>query len=148
MSSAAEDRRLEVLDEDECRRLLPTAVIGRLAFTEGALPVILPVAFGVHQNRIVIPTRPGSKMATASRRAVVAFEADAFDPVTRTGWNVTVVGPSRVVTDAAEAAALEAFGVSPWIAAPSCCFITVLMQIIRGRRIRVGAQAGASPVSA
>ena len=39
-----EDREVEVLDEAECLRLLTTAAIGRVAFTEGALPAVQPVA--------------------------------------------------------------------------------------------------------
>ena len=77
--TSTEERSLEVLDEDECRRLLPTAAIGRLAFTEGALPAIQPVSFGVAGNQIVIPTRVGSKVAAATRGAIVAFEVDAID---------------------------------------------------------------------
>lgn len=139
-----QERRLEVLDEEACRRLLPTAVIGRLAFTEGALPTIQPVSFGIHRDQVVIPTRVGSKVAAASRGAVVAFEVDAVDPVRRTGWNVTVVGPSRVITDPAEVATLDALGLSPWAPVRSRCYVAVRIRIIRGRRIRADAPATAS----
>ena len=91
-------RLVVVLDEAECRRLLARAVIGRLAYTEGALPAIQPVHFTVHDGQVVIPTRVGSKVAAASMGAVVAFEVDEYDAASRTGWNVTVVGPSAVVT--------------------------------------------------
>lgn len=141
--TSTEERSLEVLDEDECRRLLPTAAIGRLAFTEGALPAIQPVSFGVVGNQIVIPTRVGSKVAAASRGAIVAFEVDAVDTAARTGWNVTVVGPSRVATDVAEVARLEALGLSPWAPAPTRCFVIVGMRIIQGRRITAGGPASA-----
>ena len=146
--TSTEERSLEVLDEDECRRLLPTAVIGRLAFTEGALPAIQPVSFGVVGDQIVIPTRVGSKVAVASRGAIVAFEVDAVDATARTGWNVTVVGPSRVATDAAEVARLEALGLAPWAPAPIRCFVLVGMRIIRGRRIRAAGPASARPGAA
>jgi nitroimidazol reductase NimA-like FMN-containing flavoprotein (pyridoxamine 5'-phosphate oxidase superfamily) len=63
-------RRLWVLQESESRSLLTTAPIGRLAFTEGALPAIQPVRFVVVDHQIIIPTRMGSKVATASRGAV------------------------------------------------------------------------------
>lgn len=135
MTSPDAGRRLEVLGEDDCRRLLPTATIGRLAFTEGALPTIQPVSFGVLGDQIVIPTRTGSKVAVASRGAVVAFEVDSVDPDARTGWNVTVVGPSRVVVGS-EVAALDALGLSPWAPASDRCYVAVAIQIIRGRRIR------------
>jgi hypothetical protein len=131
-----EDRVAEVLDEAECRRLLGRAVVGRLGFTEGALPAIQPVPFAVAEGEIVIPTRQGSKVAVASQGAIVAFEVDEFDPADRTGWNVTVVGPSRVITDAGAVRALDELGARPWPPADTCCYIAVRIRLLRGRRIR------------
>ncbi len=135
MDHAHGDRLMEVLDPTECRHLLASATIGRLAYTEGALPAIQPVSFVVHDGRVLIPTRVGSKVAIASRGAVVAFEVDEFDAATRTGWNVTVVGPSHVVSEPAEVAALDYLGAVPWAPADVPCYITVATTLIRGRRI-------------
>lgn len=145
MTSPTAGRRLAVLDEHECRRLLPTAVIGRLAFTEGALPTIQPVSFGLVGDQLVIPTRVGSKVAAASKGAVVAFEVDAFDPDAHTGWNVTIVGPSRVVTVDSEIAALDALGLTPWAPTSQRCYVTVGIHIIRGRRIEAVPLSAAAP---
>lgn len=142
MRTADHDRTLEDLDEEECRRLLATAVIGRLAFTEGALPTIQPVHFALSGDRVVIPTRVGSKAAAASRGAVVAFEADDFDAAGRVGWNVTVIGPSWVITDPVEVRALDALGVRPWAPAAEPCYIAVRLGFVRGRRLGVGVPAG------
>ena len=142
MFSADEDHQLEVLDEDECRRLLATAAIGRLAFTQDALPAIQPVSFAVHDGHVMIPTRAGSKLAAASRGAVVAFEVDSFDVASRTGWNVTVIGASRVVIDPAERTALEARSLRPWAATSDVCYIAISMGILEGRRIRAAQPGG------
>lgn len=139
MLSADPDRTLEVLDEEECHRLLGTAVIGRLAFTEGALPTIQPVHFALSGGRVVIPTRTGSKVAAASRGAVVAFEVDDFDAAGRVGWNVTVIGPSRIIVDPVEVRALDALGVRPWAPAAEPCYIAVELVVVRGRRLTLGA---------
>jgi nitroimidazol reductase NimA-like FMN-containing flavoprotein (pyridoxamine 5'-phosphate oxidase superfamily) len=130
--------RLQALDESECQRLLAGAVIGRLAYTEGALPAIQAVSFTMRGTQIVIPTRAGSKVAAASRGAVVAFEVDDFDTTTRTGWNVTVVGPSRVACLPDEVAALDALGAHPWAPADAPCYIVVEIALVRGRRIVAG----------
>jgi len=126
---------VEVLDELECRRLLCLAVIGRLAYTEGALPAIQPVHFTVHKDRVLIPTSAGSKVAAASRGAVVAFEVDDFDPENRTGWNVTVVGPAQVVSAPADVAVLDRLGVAAWAPADAPCYIAIETTLVRGRRI-------------
>ncbi|HEY8545608.1 MAG TPA: pyridoxamine 5'-phosphate oxidase family protein, partial [Acidimicrobiales bacterium] len=85
----------EVLDRDECLRLLDTAVVGRVGITTRALPAILPVTFRRDGERILFRTGEGTKLATATRNTVVSFEADDFDPEARTGWSVLVVGVAR-----------------------------------------------------
>jgi hypothetical protein len=136
-------RVLELLDEQECRRLLGTARLGRLAFTEGALPMIQPVGFVVSGEEVLIPTRLGSTLTAAARGAVVAVEVDDVDPVARTGWDVTVVGPSRVVTDPAEVARLDQLGARPWAPAGVPCYVAVRIAVLRGRRLALPAVAGA-----
>jgi nitroimidazol reductase NimA-like FMN-containing flavoprotein (pyridoxamine 5'-phosphate oxidase superfamily) len=133
-----DDRVLDVLDEDECLALLAGASIGRLAFTEEALPAVQPVCFAVTEGEIVIPTHAGSRVAAASRGAVVAFEVDDVDAGSRTGWNVTVVGPSRVITDAAAVTRLDGLGVRSWAPGGGRCYISVRIRVVRGRRVHRG----------
>ena len=38
---------------------------------------------------------------------MIAFEVDAYDPATRTGWSVLAIGRSAIVDDPEERAALE-----------------------------------------
>ena len=135
MTTPHAERRLWELNEEECRELLGTAVIGRLAFTEGALPAIQPVHFTLLGNDVFIPTRPGSKVAAATTNTVVAFEADEFDPQTRTGWSVTTVGQSRLLTDQDASEALDALGLRPWAPTPHLCYIAVRTSIWHGRRL-------------
>ena len=135
MTVPDQDRRLQELDEEECRQLLGTAVIGRLAFTEGSLPAVQPVHFTLLGGHVVIPTRPGSKVAAATANAVVAFEVDDFAPDERTGWSVTAIGPSRLITRPDEIEALQALGLAPWASTPQLCYIAVRTSILRGRRL-------------
>jgi hypothetical protein len=135
MATVEGERLLHVLDRAECRLLLPTAAIGRIAFTEAALPSIQPAAFGISGEDVVIPTGLGSKMAAGSRGAVVAFEVDDYDMVERTGWNVTVIGPSRLISVPSQVAALDALGILPWAPAMTHCYIALRMAVVRGRRI-------------
>jgi len=135
MTTAEGQRLLAALEEAECRRLLMTASVGRVAFTEGAMPAIQPASFAVSRNDVLIPTGLGSKMAAGSRGAVLAFEVDDYDLTERTGWNVTVIGPSRLISDPTKVTALDALGVLPWAPATSHCYIALHMAVVRGRRI-------------
>jgi hypothetical protein len=122
------------LDEAECRRLLATASVGRISFTDGALPAIVPVPFALHEGQVLVPTRCSSPLASAVRGAVVAFGVDSFDPGTETGWSVTVVGPSRVLRDPQGMVALAVAGLPGRWTGPGRCVIAVQVGLIRGWR--------------
>jgi hypothetical protein len=91
------DRAHLALGEQESIHLLHTTTIGRVAYSQAALPAIRAVSYTLRDGAVMIPARVGSALARAARGTVVAFEADCYDPTARTGWSVTVVGPSRVV---------------------------------------------------
>jgi hypothetical protein len=117
------DRPHLLLGREECLSLLGTAGIGRLAYTEAALPAIRPVFFWLRAGDVVIPAHAGSPLVAAIRGAVVAFEADDYDDADRTGWSVTVVGPSRVLHAA-----------PPQRSGPELCLIAVQFGIVQGWR--------------
>ena len=130
-----DDRLCEVLDDAACRRLLDTTGTGRLGFTDGALPAILPVPFALRDNHVLIPERRGSALVCAVRGSVVAFEAGSYDAATRTGWSVTVVGPTRLLSDSQEVVVLQARTDSARPSASDRCFIAVQLGLLRGWRL-------------
>jgi uncharacterized protein len=123
------------LGEEECRRLMPTAAIGRLGFTENALPSIAPVHFRVIGDTVVLASLTGSKVASADRGDIVAFEVDAYEPATAEGWTVSVLGPSSRVTDPDEVDELDRLDFAPWTGNPAQCYIRIRIERIRGRRL-------------
>ena len=127
---------LEELSRAECLRLLATAAIGRISYTRQALPAVEPVNFTVRDGAIVIRTDAGGKLAAATRRAVVAFEADDLDPVLRSGWSVTVIGRCEEVTDAGDVAGLDQLGLESWAPGTRNHFIRIVPAIVTGRRLR------------
>jgi uncharacterized protein len=126
---------LEILDPEECRALLAKAPLGRIVFTQRALPAVQPVNFTVDDGDVVIRTGEGSKLAAATRNAIVAFEVDDFDVDSRTGWSVVVVGPARVVSDPEETARLKELPLRPWAPGQRENFIRIRPTLISGRRI-------------
>ncbi|SDM35331.1 pyridoxamine 5'-phosphate oxidase family protein [Allokutzneria albata] len=126
---------LEILEPAECLRLLGSAEIGRIAYTDEALPAVVPVNFLLHNGAIVFRTGQGGKLAAAVRNAVVAFEVDDVDSGTRTGWSVTAIGYARVVYDAGEWKALARLGLCTWAPGAHQSFVVIVPEILRGRRI-------------
>lgn len=125
----------DVLDKPECLVRLARAPIGRVVYTDQALPAVQPVVFAVYDGTIVFRTCDGKRVAEATDGAVVAFEADEFDPVTNTGWSVTVVGRARTVTDPAEIAELAKVPMDLWTAGEIGVFVRIELELVSGRGI-------------
>jgi uncharacterized protein len=117
------DRPHRPLGREECLGLLGSAGMGRLVYTEAALPAIRPVFFSLRAGSVVIPAQAQSPLVEAIRGAVVAFEVDDYDDAEQAGWSVTVVGPSRVL-DAPP----------PQRSGPDLCLIAVQLGIVQGWR--------------
>ncbi|MGY1843650.1 pyridoxamine 5'-phosphate oxidase family protein [Modestobacter sp. SYSU DS0875] len=60
------DRELEVLRASERLRLLATRDLGRIAFTDGALPVLQPVTYLLSGQELIVPVSSGSDLAAAA----------------------------------------------------------------------------------
>jgi nitroimidazol reductase NimA-like FMN-containing flavoprotein (pyridoxamine 5'-phosphate oxidase superfamily) len=97
MPTTDRDRAQVVLGRAESLRLLGSVGIGRLAYTQAALPAILPVSFSLHDDDVLIQVPGDSPLIDQLRGSVVAFEADAYDAAVRTGWTVAVIGASRLL---------------------------------------------------
>src|SRR6266545_89116 len=82
-----------LIPEAECWELLASASVGRLALSLHALPAILHVQYHLdgHTLEVCLGHR---EIPEQSLNAVVAFAADAIDPISRSGWSVHVQGQS------------------------------------------------------
>ena len=124
------------LGRHECLRLLATAAIGRVVHTRQALPAVAPVAFGLDgDGAVLLRTSAASELARAVDGAVVAFEADAFDVDTHSGWSVVVTGRAAVVSDRAEVERLERIGPRSWAPSPGEVFVHIEPELVTGREL-------------
>jgi nitroimidazol reductase NimA-like FMN-containing flavoprotein (pyridoxamine 5'-phosphate oxidase superfamily) len=113
-----------------------------VAVSSDALPTVLPVNFRLAGERIVFRTGEGTKLAAATRNAVVAFEVDDFDPVQHTGWSVVVTGVARQVVDHDALADLNELGIPRWAPGPDNHVVEVSLELVSGRRIPPGLPQG------
>jgi|SRR5215204_6565760 len=137
----SDQQQLEILDRQQCLKLLQTMRVGRLVFTEGALPAVQPVNFRMHNDQVVIRVAGGDKLAAATSNAVVAFEADDLDPDLRAGWSVTVVGHASRIVDVAELVEVAGIWLQPWVAGRREHFVQIRTEQVTGRRL-AGSVAG------
>lgn len=128
-------QQIEVLDREQCLALLQTVRVGRLVFTEDALPAVQPVNFRLYRGQVVIRVAGGAKLAAATGNAVVAFQADELDPDLRAGWSVTVVGHANLITDVAELVDVSGTWLQPWVDGRRDHFVRVETEKVTGRRL-------------
>jgi nitroimidazol reductase NimA-like FMN-containing flavoprotein (pyridoxamine 5'-phosphate oxidase superfamily) len=139
--TSAPDRAATVelveLDKAECLELLAGHEIGRVVFTEAALPAAQPVTYLLDEEEIVFRTGSGGKLAAATRNAVVAFQVDRIDGGTRTGWTVLGVGRAYEVVVPARVAELAERMPAPWAPHRTAHTIAIPLQRLTGRRLVV-----------
>jgi CBS domain-containing protein len=126
---------LEILSEEECRRLLAEARLGRVGICVGALPAVLPVNYLMAGDEILFFTAEGTKLQAATHTAVVAFEVDHFNAVSRTGWSVLVVGRAAERDEPAVARGAMAAGLRPWAFGDRSHLVSLTTELVSGRRV-------------
>lgn len=87
----------QTMTSDECRRLLASRQIGRVAVTAGALPFVLPVQYGLQGDQLLLRTPGHHEVSDSIDGQVVGFEADDIDLVHGVGWCVSVTGAVNVL---------------------------------------------------
>ncbi|MGD9530462.1 pyridoxamine 5'-phosphate oxidase family protein [Pseudonocardia sp.] len=137
-ASPAGVRALEPIPRSRCLELLVTVPIGRVVFTEDALPAVHPVNFALAGEDVIVRTAAGHKLTAARRGDLLAFQADHIDPETRTGWSVLVIGRASEVTDVDELVAAIDLSRRPWAPGRGGHVIRIAGERITGRRLVLG----------
>jgi nitroimidazol reductase NimA-like FMN-containing flavoprotein (pyridoxamine 5'-phosphate oxidase superfamily) len=123
------------LSKQECLGLLAAVPVGRVIFTDRAMPAAQPVNYLLDGEEIIFRTANGSKLAAAIRHAVVGFQVDEIDPRTRTGWSVLGVGEANEIVHPGRLAELAELLSDPWVDDHDAHTISIGLQIISGRRL-------------
>lgn len=127
--------RLTELDEGDCRRLLSTHGVGRIAVSTDAAPVIVPVNYSVVDDTVVFRTQPGTVSLQGLDREV-AFEVDRVDDALSQGWSVVVRGLAEEVTDPDAVSRLTEQAYSaPWAGGERDVWVRITPTALTGRRI-------------
>ena len=109
--------------------------IGRVVYTEAAMPAAHPVNYLLDGEEIVFRTGGGAKLAAAARGSVVGFQADDINLERRSGWSVLGVGEAYEIVDPARLAALADTHTDPWVQGHDAHTIAIPLQLVTGRRL-------------
>jgi uncharacterized protein len=127
---------LTTIDEEECRALLSTTTVGRVAFANDEGQQLIPVNFAFLDGTIYFRTQPGRILSQLARgHDDVAFGVDHQD-VFQEGWNVTVKGAASEVEDRATINLVLAHSrLHPWADGPRPMVIRIEPRSFDGRRV-------------
>ena len=123
------------LSRTECARLLAEQEVGRIAFTERALPTMVPVNYVMDGQSVVFRTKAESRLARLLPETVVAFEVDDLDRRARTGSSVVIIGIVERIEESSALARLDALRLAPWAGDTRPVFLRIRPGLITGRRI-------------
>lgn len=129
------DGELEQLGEQECRRLISRASVGRVGFTVGSLPAIIPVRYALVDDDIVFKAADGVRVRAAMHDAVIAFEVDGVDD-DGLGWSVLAVGRARELEHDEERACAVSHGLGEG-ADDDRQFVRLHPELVQGRRVQM-----------
>ncbi|MCX4649953.1 pyridoxamine 5'-phosphate oxidase family protein [Streptomyces sp. NBC_01446] len=133
--SAERDSELVTLSPEECRRLLSTHGIGRVAVFTPEGPAVVPVNYVVAGDDIAFRTS-GEALLIRAAGTEVAFEVDHIDDAMKQGWSVLAVGELTGVTDGESIRRLETTARSlPWAGGNRTHWMSVTPVRVSGRRV-------------
>ena len=134
--AAARGAELKEIDRPGCLELLASGQIGRVVYTEAAMPAAHPVNYLLDGEEVVFRTGAGAKLAAASRGVVVGFQADEIDVERRSGWSVLAVGEAYEILDPARLSELADRLPTPWASDRTGHCISIPLQRLTGRWLR------------
>lgn len=133
----ADVRRLEVLTREESLGLLRSVSVGRVVFTQFALPAIRAVTHLVEDDEIIIRADRSADIATANGvddAIVVAYEADEIGLDGHLSWSVIVIGRARSLPDH-EGASHYRQVLQPWVTGMGDDIIVIETDVVDGFRL-------------
>lgn len=120
------------LTRAQCLDLLRGTGVGRIAYSQRALPAIVMVGYAVLEDAVVLRLDADAPELPWLRNGVVAFQTDCTEPGAHTGWSVTCVGRARQVTDPDQVLAL--LGVGQAVAGETKpAFLWLEAELVEGR---------------
>ncbi|WP_406016438.1 pyridoxamine 5'-phosphate oxidase family protein [Streptomyces sp. NBC_00984] len=138
-AAAAGPRRTVELTGTQALSLLGGASLGRIVFTQRALPAIRPVNHLLDHGQIVILTHQDSDLFAQARDhgdrgVVVAYQADDIDPLTHLGWSVVATGYCRPVADPDALSRYHRL-LRPWPGPVMNCAVRIRPHLVTGIRL-------------
>ena len=127
-----DEGNIELLDEDECWRLLREQSLGRLAVSAAKEIDIFPINFHADGSTILVRTAPGTKLLEMAVNGDVALETDGYTE--SQAWSVVAKGEARRLEHQTEIDAADQRPLKPWIPTLKYIYVEITPRQLTGRR--------------
>jgi hypothetical protein len=124
----------EILDPEECWRLLGEALVGRLAVIVDDHPDIFPVNYKVDDHSLIFSTGEGTKQKAIDTGTPVALESDRVSAEFGTAWSVVVKGRAERAASADQVTGSVRRALFPWQGVGKDYLVRIVPDSITGRR--------------
>ena len=91
-SNSGIDGYFNALDEAECRKLLETGSVGRVAWESVEGINVMPVNYRVLENHVVFHTSATGALSSLLQPTAAGFQVDEIDVEAAVGWTLLVRG--------------------------------------------------------
>lgn len=120
----------------EALALLADVQLGRIVYTENAMPAVRPASHLVDDGVIIARSHDGSEVVPddSQRETVVAYQVDDIDQGARLGWSIVATGPATPVRDPEEISRYTAV-LPGWVEGGSEQLIRIDPGIVNGYRL-------------
>lgn len=127
------------LPHEKCEELLRASIVGRVAFSSGEGPQIVPVNYTTVGDAVVFRTTPYSLLGAHAAGSPLAFEIDHIDYDDHKGWSVVAHGVGELVEDtSALEQATRFWNPKPWAGGPRVLYVRLPWASLTGRRVGSG----------
>lgn len=130
--NADEGSPIEILDVEECWDLLRSSSLGRFAVCFRGTPDIFPINFIAVDDRLLLRTAQGDKLAQLTINNSVALETDSVGR--GKAWSVVVKGTARVLELQSEIQAANELPLRPLAPTLKYVWVEITPTQISGRR--------------
>jgi Pyridoxamine 5'-phosphate oxidase len=133
----SEARQRTELSREECLLLLGEVPLGRVVFTQRALPAISPANHLVEADQIIVRASLGSAVSSQPSHdggTIVAYQADLIDAAERLGWSIVVIGRAGHVTERADVDRYRR-ALQSWLTTESDDIIAIRADMVSGFRL-------------
>lgn len=124
----------EILDPQECWRLLGEGSVGRLAVIVDDHPDIFPVNYKVDNDSLIFRTGTGTKQKALDANAPVALEVDSVSAEFGVAWSVVVKGRAELPTSQDLITEDVRRALFPWQGLGKDYLVRIVPESVTGRR--------------